>query len=58
MDNRMKRAGINAMSTVANQLVVTIIGIIVPWVMISNFGSTAYGATTSIAQFLGYITLF
>jgi O-antigen/teichoic acid export membrane protein len=58
MDNRMKRAGINAMSTVANQLVVTIIGIIVPWVMISNFGSIAYGATTSIAQFLGYITLF
>ena len=58
MDNRMKRVGINAMSTVVNQLVVTIIGIIVPWVMISNFGSTAYGATTSIAQFLGYITLF
>lgn len=58
MDNRTKRVSINAMTTVANQIVVTIIGIIVPWVMISNFGSTAYGATTSIAQFLGYITLF
>ena len=58
MDKRMRRAGINAMTTVANQIVVTVIGIIVPWVMISNFGSTAYGATTSIAQFLGFITLF
>ena len=58
MDNRMKRAGINSMSTVANQLIVTIIGIIVPWVMISNYGSTAYGATTSIAQLLGYIAFF
>lgn len=58
MDKRIRRAGINAWSTLLNQLVATAIGIVIPGIMISHFGSEAYGATTSIAQFLGYIALF
>lgn len=58
MDKRMQRAKINAASTLMLQLVSTFCGIVIPWVMIDAFGSVAYGATTSIAQFLSYITLF
>ena len=58
MDNRMRRARLNAGSTLLHQLVSTACGIVIPWIMINQFGSEAYGATTSIAQFLAYITLF
>lgn len=58
MDDRMQRAKINAVSTLAHQLIATVCGMFIPWVMIDTFGSTAYGATTSIAQFLSYISLF
>ena len=54
----MRRARINAGSTLLHQLVSTACGIVIPWIMINQFGSEAYGATTSIAQFLAYITLF
>lgn len=54
----MQRAKINAASTLLNQLVATAVGVIIPWIMIGSFGSEAYGATTSIAQFLAYISLF
>lgn len=57
MDRRMQRAKINAMSSLAHQLISTACGIIIPWIMIDTYGSTAYGATTSIAQFLSYIAL-
>lgn len=57
MDKRQKRARINAASTLANQLVATVCGMLIPWIMIDTFGSEAYGATTSIAQFLSYISL-
>lgn len=57
MDKRHRRAKMNAVSTLANQLVATLCGILIPWVMIDTFGSEAYGATTSIAQFLSYISL-
>ena len=58
MDNRMRRARINAATTLLNQLVTTFVGVAIPWIMIGRFGSEAYGATTSIAQFLAYISLF
>lgn len=48
----------NAVSTLLQQLVATAAGVIIPWIMIEKFGSEAYGATTSIAQFLAYISLF
>jgi len=57
-DNRVSRARINELSTLLNQLITTGIGVIIPWIMIDHFGSEAYGATTSIAQFLAYISLF
>lgn len=58
MDNRTRRARINAASMLLNQLVTTCVGVVIPWVMIGYFGSEAYGATASIAQFLAYISLF
>lgn len=58
LDRRMQRAKINAMSSLAHQLISTVCGIIIPWIMIDTYGSSAYGATTSIAQFLSYIALF
>ena len=58
MDKRMQRAKINAGSTLLSQLVTTAVGVVIPWMMIGRFGSEAYGATTSIAQFLAYIALF
>lgn len=58
MDKRMQRAKINAGSTLLSQLVTTAVGVVIPWIMIGHFGSEAYGATTSIAQFLSYIALF
>lgn len=58
MDKRMARAKKNAVSTLAHQLMTTLCGLVIPWIMIDTFGSAAYGATTSIAQFLSYITLF
>lgn len=58
MDQRVHRAKKNVASTLANQLFSTLCGLVIPWVMIDTFGSAAYGATTSIVQFLSYITLF
>ena len=58
MDKRSQRAKINAMTTLIAQLVSTAIGIMIPSIMIEHFGSEAYGATTSIASFLAYISLF
>lgn len=57
MDHRQKRAKFNAATMLANQLMATLCGILIPWIMIDTFGSEAYGATTSIAQFLSYISI-
>ena len=56
-DKREKLAKFNIYSSLLYQLVMMVSGIIVPKLLISNFGSELYGATTSIAQFLGYIAL-
>ncbi len=58
MDKRMQRAKINALTTLLGQIVTTAVGVVIPWIMIAHFGSEAYGATTSIASFLAYISLF
>ena len=39
------------------QLLATLCGVVIPRVMIGAFGSEVYGATTSIAQFLSYVSL-
>lgn len=56
-DSRQIKAKKNIITSFASQILVMLCGIIVPRVMIGAFGSEAYGATTSIAQFLAYITL-
>lgn len=56
--NRRRRARANILSSLLRQVVSTVCGIIIPRVMIGAFGSVVYGATTSIAQFLSYISLF
>lgn len=56
-DSRPDRAKKNIFTSLFGQVVVLVCGIIVPRMMIGAFGSEAYGATTSIAQFLAYITL-
>lgn len=56
--SRQKKATLNVVVSLASQLVTLLCGIVIPNLMISNFGSEAYGATCSISQFLSYITLF
>ena len=58
MGRRIFRVKMNVLSTLVHQLVTTLCGLIIPWIMIDTFGSDAYGLTISIAQFLSYITLF
>ena len=55
--DRSIRAKRNSITTLANQLVATITGILIPIIMIDAFGSVMYGATTSISHFLSYIAL-
>lgn len=56
-DSRSGRAKLNIVFALLGQFVTLICGIIVPRLLIGAFGSEAYGATASIAQFLAYITL-
>ena len=54
---RFKTAKLNILTTLMSQLIATVVGIVIPRVMIGAFGSAIYGLTTSIAQFLAYISL-
>lgn len=54
---RSTRAKLNIFVALLGQLVTLLCGFVVPRLMIGAFGSEAYGATTSITQFLAYITL-
>lgn len=54
---RMFRAKLNIVISLFRQIVTLLCGIIVPKLLISAYGSEAYGATTSITQFLAYVTL-
>lgn len=56
-DKRFFRAKLNIITSLFRQGVTLLCGIIIPKLLISTFGSEAYGATTSISQFLAYITL-
>ena len=56
-ETRMKKAKISAASSLIYQLVTIVCGLITPRLFIGAFGSEAYGATTSILQFLSYVTL-
>ncbi len=57
MGKRVFRVKLNALSTLAHQLVTILCGLVIPKIMIDTFGSEPYGITISIAQFLSYITM-
>ena len=52
-----KKAKLNISITLLCQLISIVCGVIIPKLLIDAFGSEAYGATSSITQFLAYITL-
>lgn len=54
---KFSKSKINVLTTLMKQVVATLCGIVLPRVLIGAFGSVVYGATTSIAQFLSYISL-
>lgn len=56
-DLRLKRAKQNIAISLAGQAVTIVCGMVVPHLTIAAFGSEAYGAVSSITQFLAYITL-
>lgn len=55
--NSEQKAELNITSSLISQFVTLICGFVLPQLIIGTYGSEAYGATTSIAQFLGYISL-
>lgn len=55
--NRSKKAALNLSNQLLLQSVTAICGFIVPKLVLENFGSEINGLTTSIAQFLGIISL-
>lgn len=54
---RSKKAVKNIITSLLQQIVVVISGLIVPRAIIGAFGSSVNGLVSSITQFLGYITL-
>ncbi len=57
MSSRAKKAKWNIIISLLAQAVALVCGFIAPRLLLRKFGSEAYGATTSIASFLAYITL-
>ena len=55
--SRTQKAKLNMAFSLLQQGVSFFCGLIVPRLMIGAFGSVAYGATSSIANFLSYVTL-
>ena len=56
-NSRKKRVKRSVFTTLILQCITLVCGLIVPRALLGAYGSEAYGATTSIAQFLSYITL-
>lgn len=56
-DERVKHAKRSVIVSMSGQVVSLICGLIVPRLLIATYGSEAYGVTTSILNFLAYITL-
>lgn len=54
---RSKKAAKNIITSLLQQIVTVICGLIVPRAIIGSFGSSVNGLISSITQFLGYITL-
>lgn len=54
---RTHKAKLSIFFSLASQAISVLCGLVIPHILLSAYGSEAYGATTSIASFLGYITL-
>ena len=48
---------LNILTTFLNQIMATACGILIPRILIRQYGSEAYGITVSVTQFLSYIAL-
>lgn len=57
MKSRTQKAKLNIATSLMTQFATLVCGIIVPQLLIRQFGSEVYGATSSITQFLAYIAL-
>ena len=55
--SREQRAKWTMLSSLLTQIVAIICGFVIPRLLITCFGAESYGATASISQFLGYISL-
>lgn len=55
--NRTEKVKKSILTTFLLQIITFVCGLIVPRTLLTAYGSEAYGAATSIAQFLSYITL-
>ena len=51
------REKLNIVTSLMNQAVTLACGILIPHMLISTYGSEAYGISVSITQFLSYISL-
>lgn len=56
-DSQERRTLLNVSSSLCYQIVSVLCGILIPNLMIRRFGSELYGASSSILQFLSYISL-
>ncbi len=56
-DSQERRTVLNVSFSLCYQIVSVVCGVLIPNLMIRKFGSELYGASTSILQFLSYITL-
>lgn len=56
-DSQEKRTVLNISFSLCYQIVSVVCGVLIPNLMIKKFGSELYGVSTSILQFLSYITL-
>ena len=57
MATRTRNAKLNMLSSFGAQIITMICGFVIPRLLIKTYGSEVYGATTSIANFLAYISL-
>ena len=54
---RSKKAFVNILTSLLLQVITILCGLLIPRLIIQNFGSDVNGLISSITQFLGYITL-
>jgi len=54
---RSKKAFLNLITNIVREIANVVCGFVLPYILISSFGSEVYGLTESITNFLGFIVL-